>query len=164
MDINNNTTLFALFYYTTTGDKSTNIISFDKESLLDLKKKSYNGEDSFLNRYKKYILKMEVEPITVYNYENNSIFKIEDLQHLNSGNYYASYDYYFHNTKNSHINSLKEVLVYLSDEDHQKWRECYEDKKVVNLNREIPFFFYDTPISLNPVNPDEFFEEGIMNA
>jgi hypothetical protein len=31
-------------------------------------------------------------------------------------------------------------------------------------NNDYPSFFYEAPISLNPVIPDVFYEEGIINA
>jgi hypothetical protein len=166
---NNNSTMYALWYYIITGEKSTNIISLKEDSLLEFKKNlATSDKDSSYNKYKHLINKIKVEPILVYQYNDNSLTICNDITNLNSGNFYSSYDYYFPSEKKNNITyiDLREVLVYLSDLDHEKWRTCYLSN--VNLNifqkKVFPTFFYEAPISCNPVLPDFFYEEGILNA
>lgn len=171
--INNLSNIYALWYNIKTGEKSTNIISFNKDSLIELKNIASNGKDAYYNKYINSILSMEVEPIFIYEYKNNSILKLDDLTELmgkkKDGNFYASYDYYFQVEKNVNISytDLREVLVFMSLEDHDNWRNCSspdKDNLVHKKNTEYPDFFYEAPISLNPIHTDFFYKEGILNA
>jgi hypothetical protein len=57
-------------------------------------------------------------------------------------------------------NNLEEILIYISKENHQIWRAKYEE----NSNADAENIENGRPISLNPVNLNEYYEEGIMNA
>jgi len=65
-----------------------------------------------------------------------------------------------------------EVLIYLSKSCHSLWRECSikyresccDDKDDFIMNPDLPIFFYLDWTSDLPVEPNVYYEEGIMNA
>jgi hypothetical protein len=45
------------------------------------------------------------------------------------------------------------------------WRQLSNDDKIkYTEDSSYPKFFYEELISLNAITPDEYYEEGIMNA
>ena len=149
---------YALWYFTFNGQKSANAISTCKDDLWELHNNSILNPDCYYHKYKKTIFKIEVLPIQIYIYKNNQLI----ISSLNKDfeddtfAFYSSYNVYF-NTYNNDINdiNLEEILICMSKEDHQMWRTNYEDN--ADANNKIP-------ISLNPVNLNEYYAEGIMNA
>jgi hypothetical protein len=60
---------------------------------------------------------------------------------------------------------LFEVLIYLTKEDHDMWYLLsHADNIKYKEDSLYPKFFYEELISLNPITPDEYYEDGIMNA
>jgi hypothetical protein len=65
-----------------------------------------------------------------------------------------------------------EVLIYLSKSCHSLWRECSikyresccDDKDDFIMDPDLPIFFYLDWTSDLPVEPNVYYEEGIMNA
>jgi len=154
---------YALWYYTFNNEKSANAISASKDDLWELHNNSILNPDCYYHKYKKSILKIEVLPIQVYIYKNNQFisslnFKEEEEDRFA---FYSSYNVYFleaNNNNNNNNNNLEEILIYMSKEDHKIWRIKYEENpNAENDENRIP-------ISLNPVNLNEYYEEGIMNA
>jgi hypothetical protein len=154
---------YALWYYTFNNEKSANAISTCKDDLLELHNNSILNPDCYYHKYKKSILKIEVLPIQVYIYKNNQFINSRTLDkdfEEDTFAFYCSYNVYFNNNNNNN-NNLEEILIYMSKEDHQIWRTKYEentnDENDKNAENKIS-------ISLNSVNLNEYYEEGIMNA
>jgi hypothetical protein len=137
---------YALWYFSLNGEKSANAISKDKDILWELHKTSISNPDCYYHKYKKYIFKVDVLPIQylIFKAEEKEENK-ENEENENDFAFYSSYNCYFKEL-NENIN-LEEVLIYMSKEYHKKCKE----------NNEIS-------ISFNPVNLNEYYEEGIMNA
>ena len=93
---------------------------------------------------------MELEP-----YDSNS-----ELNKM--GAFYATNYYPINKDDNSSI-ILKEILVYLTQEQHGMWRLLSRSKNESKQNDKFPSFFYDQFIS-DIIEPDTYYEEGIMNA
>ena len=153
---------YALWYYTFNSEKSAAAISTSKDDLWELHNNSILNPDCYYHKYKKSISKIEVLPIQVYIYKNNQLFISssslnEDSKEEDNFAFYSSYNEYFFqvNNNNNNNNNLEEILIYMSKEDHQIWRTKYEE----NDNAENGI-----SISLNPVNLNEYYEEGIINA
>jgi len=152
---------YALWYQFIDSEISALAISKDKLSLYTLHEKSILNKELLYDTYKKNIFQIIVSPIMCYKY--NSISKkieiLNDSMNLCNGAFYALNNYPFNN------NILKEVLIYLSKEEHNIWRELSNDNKPVNLEDcEYPKFFYEELVSLNVIEPDVYYDEGIMNA
>ena len=150
---------YALWYYTFSNEKSANAISTCKDNLLELHNNSILNPDCYYHKYKKNILKIEVLPIQVYIYKNNQFISSSrtlDYKEEDTFAFYCSYNVYFNNNNNNNNNNLEEILIYMSKEDHQIWRTKYEEN-TENVENIIS-------ISLNHINPNEYYEEGIMNA
>ena len=157
---------YALWYTTFEGEKSANAISLNFDSLLNLHYSAISSPECYYHNYKKLVQNITVEPIDMYIYKNNCIHKLDyfDDNELNkeNGAFYSSYDL-FNEKENI---TLKEVLVYLTKEDHKVWRRIIDDK---NNNKNIydnsyPSFFYDNTVSHSCVIPDTYYGEGIMNS
>ena len=150
---------YALWYFTFSNEKSANAISTSNNDLWELHNNSILNPDCYYHKYKKSIFKIEVLPIQVYIYKNNQLSSSSSLNkdfEDETFAFYSSYNVYFNNinnNNNNNNNNLEEILIYMSKEDHQIWRTKYEEN-VENV----------PSISLNPVNPNEYYEEGIMNA
>jgi hypothetical protein len=80
---------------------------------------------------------------------------VEDYNELNNGLFYATQYLPYSGL------TLKEILVYLTKEQHEIWRDCAQNN---NNNIKYPYFFYENFISLNEINLDEYYNDGIMNA
>ena len=150
---------YALWYFTFNGEKSANAISASNDELWELHNNSILNPDCYYHKYKKSILKIEVLPIQVYIYKNNQLTNTssslnEPCKEEDKFAFYSTYNVYF-NKYNNNINdiNLEEILIYMSKEDHQIWRAKYEENDENGI-----------PISINPVNLNEYYEEGIMNA
>jgi hypothetical protein len=167
--MSNNEIIYALWYYTKDGEKSTNAISKDPEILNKLHTNDSFNPNSYYHTYKKLINRITVEPIQCFILLGNSLIELNNdnwnmIESINNGAFYACY-----NTINNQIYDdliLEEILIYLSKEDHETWRKLYIENKDNNLNEEktYPSFFYTETISNNSVNLDYYYEEGIMNA
>ena len=149
---------YALWYFTFDGEKSANAISTCKDELWELHENSILNPDCYYHKYKKSILKIEVLPIQVYIYKNNQLTSSSSLNkdfEEDTFAFYCSYNVYFNNINDINNNNLEEILIYMPKEDHLIWRTKYEDK--ADAENKIS-------ISLNSVNLNEYYEEGIMNA
>jgi len=165
--MSNKLIFYALFYTTFDNEKSANAISTDFDSLLKLHYSSISNSECYYHKYKKSIKYITVGPIDIYIYKNNCIYKLDSESVDENGAFYSSYLTF--NDETSNIN-LKEILIYLTKEDHKIWRKIREDIDNNNINIEVNdnvlhnSFFYDNSISYNNVVPDTYYEEGIMNA
>ena len=156
--------IYALWYTTTKYEKSANAISLNKDSLLKLHETSILNRECLYHKYKSSILKIDVEQITCYTYNKKNkkleIYNENDKDIIENGSFYAVSYFPFY----SYLNGM-EVLVYLSKNDHKIWRTlCKSEKDSFTIDSEYPKFFYDETISYDPVIPDTYYEEGIMNA
>lgn len=61
-----------------------------------------------------------------------------------------------------------EILIYISKTIYNMWMKCYELYNKTNENliidSDVPTFFYTEWTSHDPVIPNIYYEEGIMNA
>jgi hypothetical protein len=167
---------YALFYLTYDNEKSANAISTDFDSLLKLHYSSISNLECYYHNYKKSIKYITVGPIDIYIYKDNGIHKLdidsmdENDFNLNQENraFYSSC--IIVNDGNGNL-SLKEILIYLTKEDHKIWRKIREDidnnnNNNIKVNDDVLHnsFFYGNSISYNNVIPDTYYEEGIINA
>ena len=172
--MSNNMIFYALFYKTYDNEKSANAISTDFDSLLKLHYSSISNPECYYHKYKKSVKYITVGPIDIYIYKDNSIYKLDidsiDEKDFNlnqeNGAFYSSYITV--NDENENI-SLKEILIYLTKEDHILWRKIREDidnNNNIKVNNDVLHnsFFYDNSISYSNVIPDTYYEEGIINA
>jgi len=169
--MSNKIIFYALLYITFDNEKSANAISTNFDSLLKLHYSSISNPECYYHNYKQFIKYATVEPIDIYIYKNNCIHKLDsessDENELNqeNGAFYSSYI-----TLNDESDNviLKEILIYLTKENHKVWRKIRDDidnnNIVVNDDVLHNSFFYDNSISHNNVIPDTYYEEGIMNA
>lgn len=162
---------YALWYYSCNGEKSANAISDVKDDLWDLHKKALNNPDCYYHKYKKSIFKVEVLPIQIYIYNNNNTFTSftslkNDFKIEETFEFYSSYNYYLMGDENeiTNNNCLEEILIYMSKDDHQKWRVKLEENENENKNNNNNNNKNIISMSLNPVKINEYYEEGIMNA
>jgi len=155
---------YALWYRTLNNEISANAISANESSLYKLHEESILNPECLYHSYKKNIFEIIVDKIMCYKY-NNISKKIEILNNtdeLNNGAFYAMNNYPF---INNNIYTAKEVLIYLTKEDHEIWRRLSNDKESLNkIDSEYPLFFYEELVSLNIVQPDTYYEESIMNS
>uniref|UniRef100_A0A6C0IHW9 Uncharacterized protein n=1 Tax=viral metagenome TaxID=1070528 RepID=A0A6C0IHW9_9ZZZZ len=168
--LNNNTVIntnyYALWYYFLNGERGTNAISLNYDTLWELHKNTVNNENSMIHNYIKKIIRVSVNRILCYKY--NSREKTIELlnEHNNTyekeGAFYAMQNYPFIDNQ---ANNLFEVLIYLTKEDHDMWYLLsHADNIKYTEDSLYPKFFYEELISLNPITPDEYYEDGIMNA
>jgi len=156
---------YALWYHTFEGEKSANAISLDINSLLKLHYSSISNPECYYHKYKKSIQFITVGSIDMYIYKNNCISKLEyfDEIELNkeNGAFYSSYNL-FNEKENI---DLKEVIVYLTKEDHKIWRTVKDDiDNNKNIYENYPSFFYNNTVSHSCIIPNYYYEEGILNA
>ena len=163
-----NINYYALWYYFPEGERTTNAISLDQESLWDLHITSINNKECMIHTYLKNIFRIEVNTIQCYKYNNKE--KILELLNENNntsekeGAFYAMQKYITVNTYTQH-KIFSEVLIYLTKEDHKIWRDLSSNNNNKYTEDSLyPQFFYEELISLNPITPDVYYEEGIMNA
>ena len=159
------TKFYALWYNTYNGEKSACAISKNINSLIPLHYSSIDNPENYYHQYKKNILYINVGEIDCYYYnrENNNLELINNLDEINilDGNFYALNYLPFENEKDY---IQKEILVYLSTEDYNIWKEySHQDTIQYSSNSIHPKFFYTDLIS-NIVYPDTYYAEGIMNS
>ena len=163
--MSNKMIFYALFYTTFDNEKSSNAISTDFDSLLKLHYSYISNPECYYHKYKKSIKYITVGPIDIYIYKDNGIHKLDTESMDENGAFYSSYLTF--NDETGNIN-LKEILIYLTKEDHKIWRKIREDidNNNIQVNDHVLHnsFFYDNSISYSNVVPDTYYEEGIMNA
>ena len=147
---------YALWYIFTDEERSTNAISVSPLSLEKMHREILVDYNNLYHIYKNSINKIVVEPIDCYKYneELKILELVEDYNELNNGLFYATQYLPYSGL------TLKEILVYLTKEQHEIWRDCAQN----NNNNKYPYFFYENFISLNEINLDEYYNDGIMNA
>jgi hypothetical protein len=161
-----NIKFYTLWYYFLDGERSTNAISLKYDSLWNLHTNAVNNPRNMIHQYIKKIIRISITRIKCYIY-NSREKTIELLNEDNNtyekeGAFYAMNNYPFIDNK---TNNLFEVLIYLTKEDHDTWRQLSNDENIkYTEDSSYPKFFYEEIISLNPIIPDEYYEEGIMNA
>jgi hypothetical protein len=152
---------YALWYIFKDGERTTNAISVYPLSLENLHEKILLDYDNLYYTYINSINKIVVEPIDCYQYneELKTLEHVKDYNELNNGLFYAT-QYFCHSTSKTLI--LTEILVYLTKEQHEIWRDCSQNKK--DKDKKYPYFFYENFISLNNIKVDVYYDDGIMNA
>jgi len=148
---------YALWYIFTDEERTTNAISVYPLSLENLHEEILLNPNNLYYTYKNSINKIIVEPIDCYKYneELKTLERIEHYNELNNGLFYATQ--YLAKSL-----TLTEILVYLTKEQHEIWRDCAN--KDNNKDKKYPDFFYENFISLNNIKVDVYYEDGIMNA
>jgi formyltetrahydrofolate hydrolase len=134
---------YALWYYINENNnnisKSTNAISNDINNFYKLQNDIELNFNCSYQNYKKLIKNIIVQPIKCYIYENKS-------------------------------QKLKEILIYLTKEDHEilllnlHLNKNNEKNNKNLLNNLYSSFFYNESISYHYIEPDIYYEEGIMNT
>ena len=161
-----NINFYALWYYFLDGERTTNAISLKYESLWDLHTNAVHNSQNMIHQYIKNIIRISVTRIKCYKY-NSREKTIELLNEDNNtyekeGSFYAMNNYPFIDNQ---ANNLFEVLIYLTNEDHDMWYLLSHADNIKHTENSLyPKFFYEELISLNAITPDEYYEEGIMNA
>jgi hypothetical protein len=171
--LNNNTTFintnyFALWYYFLDGERTTNAISLDYQTLWDLHTNAVHNPTNMIHQYIKNIIRISVKRIICYKYNSREktleLFNEDNNTYDKEGAFYAMQNYPFIDT-DKQVNNLFEVLIYLTKEDHDMWHQLSNNDKVKYTEDSLyPKFFYEELISLNAITPDKYYEEGIMNA
>jgi hypothetical protein len=162
--------LYALWYIFKDSEKTTNVISSRISDLWDIHSNVVNDKQNYIHKYIHNIKQISVYPIMCYIYKKDTkeLIRIEDITKIKLDNkeceFYATQCY----------PPLTEVLVYLSKEDHDRWYNIshgISNNMDKNQNDNIPIqdnfypdFFYNQLVSLNPINLNTYYEEGIMNA
>ena len=159
------TIYYALWYITYSGEKSACAISKNINSLLPLHYSSIEKKDSYYHNYSKNILYINVGEIDCYFYnrESKKLELIKDINEINNldGNFYALNYLPFENEKDY---IQKEILVYLTKEDHTIWKKYSHELGLHYSSTSLyPIFFYTDLIS-DIVKPDTYYVEGIMNS
>ena len=181
------TTYYALWYYFTLDEKIAHAISDQPDTLMALHEESIKNPDACYHNFKDRIEKIEVEPIECYTY----IPEIQVFEPYCEHDAAADHAFYAFNqlpTKEFDITE-NEVLIYMSTSIHAEWI-CHSDqfqacRKRYGLEKsfqdimdlcaqqksdhndfhtKLPSFFYESWPSHDPVEPDVYYEEGIMNA
>jgi hypothetical protein len=155
---------FALWFTFKDGGKTTNVISKNIDRLYELHENFNLDKNCLFHTYKHNISHISVEAIKCYKYDNvNQKIELYDGIEIDDGAFYAL-NYYPFDNNSPNNESYKEVLIYLSKEHYNQWKECLKNKNyVLNSNNKYPSFFYNELIS-NIVIPDVYYEDGIMNA
>ena len=139
--------IYALSYvFSEDGEKSASIISDNRDGLMDIHNTSILNPSILYHRYKRNILRIDVHIIPCYTF--NSITKTIKLYDISDNNI----DWGFYAITNTTTDSLKEILIYMSNDEHKKWQEDSLTAKTLRL------------ISSNKVKFDTYYAEGIMNA
>jgi len=140
--------IYALSYVFPDGEKSACIISGKKDGLMDIHKRSILDPTCLFHQYKRKIYRMDIELIPCYTWnleKNLKPYEITDQK--KDWDFYASYEY---PVINKNTDNLKEILIYMSKDEHERWREDQHDPKKI--------------ISFDKVVFDTYYDEGIMNA
>jgi hypothetical protein len=168
-----NITLYALWYYSKTGEKSANAISMNPDTLLELHHQSVADPECYYHQYKKSIRKISVEPIECFYYskETEKMEKISHryiIDHGSNVTVYASYQM----VQDGQMD-LEEIIVALTPEEYNVWSLAHQNKnksgilyreKECSIVREYPRCFYEETISNASVQMDTYYAEGILNA
>jgi hypothetical protein len=158
---------YALWYYASNHEKSTNAISNNQEFLMALHQSQVSNPKSYYHTYKDCIYNITTELIPMYRFNKITNTLSPLLQEYNydtdvSGAIYATY----YPTVKIDARYLEEILVYLSKEEYDLWKKCY-DQEIIPPNIVTgdypPKFFYETPISTRII-PNTYYAEGILNV
>jgi hypothetical protein len=169
---------YALWYYINEDNhiisKSTNAISTDINDLYKLQNNIELDSGCYYQKYRYLIKNIIVQPIKCYIYDNKSQQLKELIENndfnlidINLYSIYSSYNSIFViDSKFDDNFILEEILIYLTKEDHDIWLNLHlnKDKENIVKNDLYPSFFYNESISHHCIQPDVYYEEGIMNA
>jgi hypothetical protein len=178
---------YALWYHSYTfGARSTHVISEKPETLLQQHINHIKNPNSFWHNLKKNVNELKVGPIECYTLNNNKLEPYNDSHIKNDCAFYAvsSYiddqiykDIIIKITYSDGITILDandydnldkgEILIYLSKSDYNKWKECrelYQKSDDCIMDPELPRFFYTNWTSHDPILPDVYYDDGLMNA
>jgi hypothetical protein len=166
--------ILALWYYHNEGRTAISI-SFERDSLDKLQKKSENDKNSLYNYCKNELQGITIEPIDIYEYDNmtNKLILLYDDEH----EYFDKNNFYLYALESKYndlgyINDFEsgENLIYLRKEIHDIWKEIhdicnnYSQEQIANIDPKIPSFFYTKQISTLPVKLDFYYDRGIIMA
>jgi hypothetical protein len=129
--------IYALWYIFRDDEKTTNAISLDKNILDNLQKQTELNFNNLYHLYKKSITKIYIESIDCYKYneEFKKIERIQNYNELSNGLFYAS-QYLLDSGE------LTDILIYLTNEQHEIWRKCCQEKYKLNYQEiKYPYFF-----------------------
>jgi hypothetical protein len=95
-----------------------------------------------------------------FSFYDDIVMKVADT----GGNFLDNYDFDDWNKG--------EILIYLSKSCHKLWQECsdlyqkseYKEKFNEYPDSDLPTFFYTDWPSHSPVEPNVYYEDGVMNA
>ena len=138
--------IYALSYVFPCGEKSASIISDNIDGLMDIHEKSILDSTSLFHQYKKNIIRIDIGVIKCYTYNDfeKTLTPYQVTDNKIGWDFYASYDYPIINTN---TDSLTEILIYISKDEHDKWKN---DTTIT--------------ISFGKVEFNSYYEEGILNA
>ena len=176
------------------GTRGACAISNEPNTLLPLHLENIKNPNSCWHNYSHTVSSLKVEPIECYTYnvETKNIEPYNDSHEAENHDFYAFnslcnenmgltfYDDIVIQVADSDGNILDnddfddfdkgEVLIYMSKDCHKLWLECSDryreasDKDNFIMDPNLPSFFYtDWPSHLQ-VEPNVYYEEGIMNA
>lgn len=171
------------------GNRDTNIISEKPETLLQQHNDHIKNPESCWHNYKENVSEMIINPIECYTYNNKKLEPYNDSHIKDDSAFYAvnyneddnEFGIIFYKdvviklTYNDGITIIDSTdyelekgpfLVYLSKTDYNKWNECHElyKKSDCIMDPELPIFFYTNWTSDDPVLPDVYYQESVMNA
>lgn len=161
-----NTKYYALWYYFIDGVRDTNAVSLNYNTLWDLHTNAVRNPSNMIHQYIKRIIRTSVTRIQCYKYNSREksieLFNEDNNTYEKEGAFYAMNNYPFIDNQ---ANNLYEVLIYLTKEDHDIWYHLSHDDEMKYTEDSLyPRFFYEESISFSAITPDEYYEEGIMNA
>ena len=157
---NEETKFNALWYHFKDGEKSTNAISKSEDALICLHNFSIDNPECMYHEYKKNIEKITVGPIKCYQY--NAINYL--LEPFNQNEIPKDKAIYVTQYCPLLTGKIDEVLVILTKEEHELWRELNQNQVGSKIDNNYPCFFQTELVSINNIIPDIYYEEGIMNA
>jgi hypothetical protein len=158
---------YALWYYASNHEKSTNAISNNQEFLMALHQSQVSNPKSYYHTYKDCIYNITTELIPMYRFNKITNTLSPLLQEYNydtdvNGAIYATY----YPIDKITARDLEEILVYLSKAEYDLWKKCYDQEVIpanIGMGDYPPKFFYETPIS-NRIVPNTYYAEGILNV
>ena len=165
------TKYYALWHDRGDDCKSAAAISENPDTLLPLHEDNIKNPDSYYHNYKDVIEEIKVEPIECYTY----VPEIQVFEPYCDGDEAADHAFYaFNCLPTKEFDESGEVLIYLSSTIHAEWRHHSDQYQAhlrskskdipMSMDPKLPTFFYTSWPSQNPVEPDVYYEEGIMNA
>jgi len=176
------------------GARSAHAISEYPETLMKLHENAVANKKTQWHNFKENVSDIRVEPIECYTYikELQKIISYHDSHKTDGHAFYAfnplcgeNFEMNFYEDidmkiidsggdlldSNDYEFDKGEILIYLSKSCKDLWEECNDQYKKAgdlssnfSMDSKLPIFFYTTWLSDLQVEPDTYYEEGIMNA